>query len=72
MPTIFRFLTTIAALVAAVYVVMVLLVTFVEPRQAEMTVSVPLDHIKLAPETTGATGPDTDRVSGPAAAGSRR
>ncbi len=55
MPTVFRFLTIIAALVAAVYAVMFLLVVFVEPRQAEMSVNVPLDHIKSAPETTGAT-----------------
>jgi len=57
MPTVFRFLTIIAALVAAVYGVMFLLVMLVEPRQTEMSVKVPLDHIKLAPETTGATDP---------------
>jgi len=56
MPTVFRFLTIIAACAAAAYAVMFLLVMFVEPRQAEMSVNVPLDHIKLAPETTGATG----------------
>jgi hypothetical protein len=55
MPTVFRFLTIIAACVAAAYAVMFLLVMFVEPRQAEMSVNVPLDHIKLAPETTGTT-----------------
>jgi hypothetical protein len=58
MPTVFRFLTIIAALVAAAYAVMFLLVALVEPRQAEMSVNVPLDHVKPVPETTGTTSPD--------------
>jgi len=55
MPTVFRFLTIAAALVAVAYAAMFLLVTFVKPRQAEMSVSVPLDHVMSNPEVTGTT-----------------
>lgn len=77
MPTVFRFLTIIAALFAAAYAVMFLLVMFVEPRQAEMSVNVPLDHIKTAPETTGTTpqdgiAADPPVAQQPEAAGSRQ
>ncbi|MGE0280347.1 MAG: hypothetical protein AB7P20_07010 [Rhizobiaceae bacterium] len=71
MPTVFRFLTIIAAIVAAAYAVMFLLVMFVEPRQAEMSVNVPLDHIKMAPETTGTTN-QGNAAAEPPVAGSRQ
>ena len=39
---------------------MYLLVTLVEPRQGEMSVRVPLDHLRVAPEQTGSTQPEQD------------
>jgi hypothetical protein len=45
MPTLFRFLTTIAILVGIVYGAMFALVTFVEPRTGEMTVRIPPEKL---------------------------
>lgn len=45
MPTLFRFLTTIAILVGIVYGAMFALVTFVEPRTGEMTVRIPAEKL---------------------------
>ena len=45
MPTLFRFLTTIAIIIGIVYGAMFALVTFVEPRQAEMSVRIPADKL---------------------------
>lgn len=55
MPTVVRFLTIIAVLVACVYAAMFGLVMMVQPEKREMTVDVPLDQIKPAPERTGST-----------------
>ena len=57
MPTVSRFLTILALLAAAVYGAMYLLVAMVEPRRAEMSVRVPLDHLSPEPEQTGSTAP---------------
>ncbi|UUP17163.1 histidine kinase [Nitratireductor thuwali] len=46
MPTLFRLLTVIAILVGLVYGAMFALVTFVEPKQAEMSVRVPPERLK--------------------------
>ena len=43
MPTLFRFVMTIAVLAGIVYGAMFALVMFVEPKQAELSVKVPLD-----------------------------
>ena len=48
MPTLFRFLMTIAVLAGIAYGTMFALVTFVEPRKGEMTVRIPAD--KLNPQ----------------------
>jgi hypothetical protein len=45
MPTLFRFVMTIAVLVGIVYGAMFALVMFVEPKQAELSVKVPLDRL---------------------------
>jgi hypothetical protein len=45
MPTLFRFLTTIAILVGIVYGAMFALVTFVEPQTGEMTVRIPAEKL---------------------------
>lgn len=45
MPTLFRFVMTIAVLAGVVYGAMFALVMFVEPRQAELSVKVPLDRL---------------------------
>jgi hypothetical protein len=45
MPTLFRFLVTIGIIVGIIYGAMFALVTFVEPKQGEMTVRVPLDKL---------------------------
>lgn len=45
MPTLFRFLTTIAILAAIVYGAMFALVTFVEPNKGEMTVRIPAEKL---------------------------
>ncbi|WP_265517609.1 histidine kinase [Nitratireductor luteus] len=46
MPTLFRLLTVIAILVGLVYGAMFALVTFVEPKQAEMSVRVPAERLE--------------------------
>jgi hypothetical protein len=45
MPTLFRFLVTLAIIAGLIYGAMFALVTFVEPKKAEMTVRVPLDKL---------------------------
>lgn len=45
MPTLFRFLFVLATLAAMVYGVMWSLVTFVEPREREVTVRVPSERV---------------------------
>jgi hypothetical protein len=46
MPTLFRLLTTIAILVALFYGAMFALATFVKPRQAEMTITIPPERLQ--------------------------
>lgn len=45
MPTLFRFLTTLAILAGLGYGAMWALATFVEPRQGEMSVRVPAERL---------------------------
>jgi hypothetical protein len=45
MPTLFRFAVTLAVLAGIAYGAMFALVMFVEPKQAELSVKVPLDGI---------------------------
>lgn len=45
MPTLFRFVMTLAVLAGIVYGAMFALVMFVEPKQAELSVKVPLDRL---------------------------
>ena len=45
MPTLFRFLMTLAVLAALAYGAMFALVMFVQPNQGEMSVRVPTDKI---------------------------
>lgn len=45
MPTLFRFLTVLAILAGLGYAGMYALVTFVEPRQGEMSVRIPPDRL---------------------------
>ncbi len=45
MPTLFRFLMTIAVLVGLAYAAMFALVTFVEPKTGEMTVRIPPEKL---------------------------
>ena len=44
MPTLFRFVMTIAELAGIIYGAMFALVMFVEPKQVELSVKVPLDR----------------------------
>ncbi|MET3790947.1 histidine kinase [Aquamicrobium terrae] len=48
MPTLFRFVVTLAVLAGIVYGAMVALVMFVEPKQAELSVRIPPE--KLNPQ----------------------
>jgi hypothetical protein len=48
MPTLFRFVVTLAVLAGIVYGAMVALVMFVEPKQAELSVRIPAE--KLNPQ----------------------
>jgi hypothetical protein len=48
MPTLFRFVVTLAVLAGIVYGAMFALVMFVEPRQAELSVRIPAE--KLNPQ----------------------
>lgn len=45
MPTLFRFIVTIGVLVGLAYGAMFALVTFVEPRQGEMSARVPFEKL---------------------------
>ena len=45
MPTLFRFLLTIAILAGAVFADMLALVTFVEPQPREMTQTIPASRL---------------------------
>ena len=49
MPTLVRFLTIVAVLAAVVYGAMLVLVATVTPRQAEISVRVPLDALERKP-----------------------
>lgn len=48
MPTLFRFVVTLAVLAGIVYGAMFALVMFVEPKQAELSVRIPAE--KLNPQ----------------------
>jgi len=45
MPTLFRFIITLAILAGIAYGAMFALATFVEPRKGEISVRVPLDRL---------------------------
>jgi hypothetical protein len=45
MPTLFRFLMTIAVLAGLAYAAMFALATFVEPKKGEMSVRIPADKL---------------------------
>lgn len=45
MPTLFRLVVTLAVLAGLAYGTMLALVTFVSPRQAELSVRVPLENL---------------------------
>lgn len=45
MPTLFRFVTTLAIIAGLAYGAMYALVVLVEPRQGEMTVRVPAERL---------------------------
>lgn len=45
MPTLFRFVVTLAVLAGIVYGAMVALVMFVEPKQAELSVRIPAERL---------------------------
>ncbi|MET0257724.1 MAG: hypothetical protein ABW179_04015 [Methylobacterium sp.] len=57
MPTLVRLLSLIVLLVGAVVGVMAALVTFVEPRQTEIVVPVPLPNIAQTPAQAPAQAP---------------
>jgi len=64
MPSLFRFLMTLAVLAALAYGAMVALVMFVEPNQGEMSVRVPTDRLNQpgqqpAPPAQQPTAPAT-------------
>jgi hypothetical protein len=48
MPTLFRFLTTLAVLAGIAYGSMYALVLYVEPNQGEMTVRIPPERLNPA------------------------
>ncbi|MGB3391495.1 MAG: histidine kinase [Pseudaminobacter sp.] len=45
MPTLFRFLVTLAVLAGLAYAAMFALVTYVEPKKGEITIRIPADKI---------------------------
>ncbi|MFC5387688.1 histidine kinase [Aquamicrobium segne] len=45
MPTLFRFIITLAVLAGIAYGAMVALVMFVEPKQAELSVRIPAERL---------------------------
>ncbi|MBE7184832.1 MAG: histidine kinase [Methylobacterium mesophilicum] len=45
MPTLFRFIATLAVLAALGYGAMIALATFVEPKQGEMTIRIPPERL---------------------------
>ncbi len=45
MPTLFRLLMTLAVIAGVIYGAMLALVTYVEPKQGEMTVRIPADRL---------------------------
>lgn len=49
MPTLFRFLFFCAVVAATIYAVMVALVTFVEPREREVTIRIPSERVNPQP-----------------------
>ena len=57
MPTLFRFVMTLAVLAGLAYGAMVALVMFVEPKQGEMTVKVPTDKLNKPAQPAPATQP---------------
>jgi hypothetical protein len=52
MPTLFRLLTALALIAAVTFAAMAALVYFVEPRQSEIVIEVPLEVLQ-APIQTG-------------------
>lgn len=49
MPTLFRFVVTLAVLAGVVYGAMFALVMFVQPKQAELTVRIPPEKLNPKP-----------------------
>lgn len=49
MPTLFRFVVTLAVLAGVVYGAMFALVMFVQPKQAELTVRIPSEKLNPKP-----------------------
>lgn len=49
MPTLFRFVVTLAVLAGVVYGVMFALVMFVQPNQAELSVRIPTEKLNPKP-----------------------
>lgn len=47
MPTLFRFLVILATIAGVIYGIMYSLANFVEPRQRDITVRIPSDHLNL-------------------------
>lgn len=58
MPTLFRFVTVIAILVAIVYGALFSLATFVSPRKTQMYEPVPFERIDPNPVATPSPEPD--------------
>lgn len=52
MPTLFRFVVTLAVLGGIAYGAMFALVMFVEPKKAEISVRIPLDKLDLQKKQT--------------------
>jgi multidrug resistance efflux pump len=55
MPSLFRFLAVLAVIAGAIYGTMWALVTFVEPKERDVTVRIPSERIN--PPATGAISP---------------
>lgn len=67
MPSLFRFLFTLAVLAGIAYGAMFALVIYVEPREREISIRVPTDDIELkriTPDNSGApvTAPDAEQA----------
>lgn len=49
MPTLFRFLFICAVIAGSIYGAMLALVTFVEPREREVTIRIPSERVNPGP-----------------------